>query len=223
MSLDALQEALGHRFSDQGLLVLALTHASYAHENDVPDNERLEFLGDAVLQAATSELLFRKLPDADEGMLSQLRSSLVDARSLAEVARTLGLGALIRLGVGEEANGGRDNGSVLSDATEAVLGAVFLDAGFEVVRPIVKGWFEGRADRPAARTKHPKTALQERTQQLHQAIPEYVELARTGPDHAPQVTVAVRLDGRELASATAGSRKEAERLAAEQVLGRLEP
>lgn len=198
MSLDDLQQRMGYVFLDPELLLQALTHSSHAHENGTQHNERLEFLGDAVLQLAASALVSKRFPRAREGDLSRLRSRLVNTGALAEIAKSLAFGPLLRLGVGEDESGGRDRESVLADATEAILGAIFLEGGFDQAAAIAEIWIRDRLkildDRRVDLTwKDPKSALQEVTQRTLKATPVYTTHGRTGPAHAPVYTVAVSI------------------------------
>lgn len=226
-SLGALENALGHSFARRELLVLALTHSSHVNENGVQaeSNERLEFLGDAVVELIVSDELFRRFPREREGELTRLRARLVREQSLAEVARELGLPAHIRLGRGEEAQGGRQRDALLADALEAVIGAVHMDGGFAaavrcVHRILAEHWPE-IPDLP--KVKDPKTRLQEVTQQMFRARPEYAPAGMHGPDHAKIYEIVVRLpDGREF-RARGASKKKAEQSAAELALRALSP
>jgi len=225
MSLVVFQDRIGHRFQDQSLLDEALTHSSWAHEHAGADNERLEFLGDAVLNACTTAMLVERFPGASEGVLSRARARLVDERTLAEVGRRLGLGGLLRLGRGEESTGGREKSSLLADATEAVLGALFLEVGFDRCRVVVDGWLAdrlGELDQDQAvagvRWKHPRTLLQEIAQERWSAIPDYRVVERSGPDHAPTYTAEVVVGERLLGRGTAGSKREAYARAAEHAV-----
>lgn len=229
MSLDRLQDALGYRFREIALLQTALTHASYAHENGVEHNERLEFLGDAVLQMATTLLLMERFPTAREGELSRLRARLVNTRTLASVAREIGLPDALRLGVGEEASGGRTRTSILADALEALLGAVHLEAGLETCIEIVRRWTLPRletleqVEAPSGeRWKDPRSRLQELAQAQRRQAPQYRLLSSEGPPHDLVFTMSVELDGETLGTGTGRSKREASRAAASQALQRLE-
>lgn len=199
MKLDELQQRMGYVFLDSDLLLQALTHSSYANEHGVPDNERLEFVGDAVLQLAASSMLAKRFPTAREGQLSRLRSRLVNTQALAQIARSLGLGALLRLGVGEEDSGGRDKDSVLADATEALLGAIFAEGGFAAAAEVAQIWIRDRLKifddkRVDLQWKDPKSRLQEVVQQAHRLTPAYRTVSREGPPHAPVYTVEVFIE-----------------------------
>ena len=220
-----LLETLQVAFDDPALLVAALTHPSFSAEQDppVPDNQRLEFLGDAVLQLSLTDLLFRAHPSLAEGELTKIRSALTNARTLARKAREIDLGPLLRLGNGEERSGGRARPSNLSDAFEAVLGAVYMDSGYEAVRALCARLYAGALEEPRVLlvSENPKGALQELTQEVHGVTPDYETLHVSGPEHRPEFEVRVTVAGRELASARAGNRKAAEKEAATLALQRL--
>ena len=224
-AFDHVEEALGYVFKDKNLLVEALTHPSWAAETPrcQVHNQRLEFLGDAVLQLAVTTMLFENLPEESEGPLTKLRSVLTKEEALVAYAGALDLRSAVRLGKGEIMSGGRDRPSILGDAFEALLGAVFLDGGWpaaaRVTQELANGLFADVQTLLAA--ENPKGALQEFTQEKHRCIPEYTTVAVTGPDHEPRFEVAVSLQGRELARATAGSRRAAESRAAQAALENL--
>ncbi|MGH8907420.1 MAG: ribonuclease III [Egibacteraceae bacterium] len=213
-----LQRQLGVTVSDEQLLEQALTHRSYAFESGgLPHNERLEFLGDAVLGLVVTDTIYRTLPDAPEGRLAKVRAAAVNTHSLAEVARGLGLGAAVRLGRGEEQSGGRDKDSILADTMEAVLGAVYLDKGITVAVEIVGGLFDGLLDDIVTRRESLdyKTSLQELGAAVLSQLPTY-ELSEEGPDHEKRFTAAVALAGEVLGHGSGRSKKEAEQGAAAQ-------
>lgn len=222
MVLDTIEENLRHRFSDPDLLLEALTHPSWSAEHDPPepDNQRLEFLGDSVLQLITTAMLFRRLPDEPEGVLTKVRSALTKESMLVHHATVLGLGDALRLGRGELQNGGRDRASNLGDAFEAVLGALYLDAGLPAASNLVHHLSEGFLDdiQSLLSEENPKGALQELTQEHFRCIPRYRTLGVTGPEHEPEFEVAVIFRGKQIGCATAGSRRDAERQAAEEAL-----
>jgi len=214
-----LVEALGVAINP-ALLELALTHRSYAYENGgLPTNERLEFLGDAVLGLVVTDALFREHPDLAEGQLAKLRASVVNMRALAEVARRLGptgLGPHLRLGRGEEVTGGRDKASILADTLEAVLGAVYVDRGLAAVADVVHRLFDpvlAAAARRGAGLDW-KTSLQELTAAQSLGVPVYA-VSERGPDHAKTFTSTVLVAGEELGTGSGASKKEAEQRAAE--------
>lgn len=225
-SLAELEERLGHHFQHVPLLERALTHSSYANErgpgHEHEHNERQEFLGDAVLQLCVSWELYTRFPHAREGDLSRLRASLVSTTSFARMARLTGIDRVLFLGRGEEAQGGRSRDSVLSDAFEAVLAAIYEDGGYEAARATVARVFEGlwpgnQADAMTSRDN--KTRLQEVVQHCYAGgRPVYAELGATGPSHARVFTVSVTLpDGRRYV-AESTSCKRAEQIAASQAL-----
>jgi ribonuclease-3 len=227
MNLHRLQNRLDYEFRDLALLEQALTHSSFANERETDDNERLEFLGDAVLELAVSALLVERFPRAREGQLSRLRSRLVNTDALAGVARGLELGPLLRLGIGEDQTGGRDRTSVLADAVEAILGAVFLDGGFARARKIATGWVEEPlsgldGDGVDLRWKNPRSLLQERIQATLHQTPRYRVLRRTGPAHEPTFTVEVAIGDRVLGTGTGASKRAASHAAATNALDALE-
>ncbi|MEN0064498.1 MAG: ribonuclease III [Myxococcota bacterium] len=221
-ALEAVRKALGHPFDDASLLLTAVTHSSWVHENGGEDYERLEFLGDAVLQLCCTRLLYERFEHAREGELSRLRARLVSTHALAELGRRLGLGDALRLGVGESATGGRDRPRVLAGAVEAVLGAVFTDGGYAAANRVVSAWLKGPiaelvAEGPSA-WKDPRSRLQERTQRVSGAVPTYAVTEREGPAHDPRFVVEVRLGERVLGQGEGSSKRQAARHAAEAAL-----
>jgi ribonuclease-3 len=217
-----LERALGVRFKSPTLREAALTHRSYAFEQGVhPTNERLEFLGDAVLGLAVTDVVYKAFPDRSEGELAKLRAAMVNMTMLAEVARELGLGEEIRLGRGEELSGGRDKPSILADALEAVLGALYLDRGMKAAQSIIERLFwprvtayvRGEGDRDY------KTILQELAAQDIGRLPEY-RVAERGPDHEKEFTATVFLSGQLFGRGTGRSKKEAEQRAAREAYER---
>jgi ribonuclease III len=201
---------------DADLLQRALTHRSYAYENGgLPTNERLEFLGDAVLGLVVTDTLYRAHPDLPEGQLAKLRSAVVNAKALADVGRALDLGDHLLLGRGEEATGGRDKGSILADTVEAVLGAVYVDRGLAEAEALVHRLFDAVIDSAAGLGAGLdwKTSLQELTANNGLGVPEY-QIWDTGPDHEKFFTAVVRVAGEDRGSGTGRSKKEAEQEAA---------
>ncbi len=218
MSSD-LQAALGHRFANSGLLQAALTHRSYASEESEAENyERLEFLGDAVLQLAVTERIYAEYPDMAEGQMAKLRAAVVNEEVLAVVARRLDLGSHIRLGKGEEVTGGRQKNSILSDVVEALLGALYLDAGYPTAADITLRHMAGeiglRAHAPGVEDF--KTRLQEALAKKG-SRPDY-RVSDEGPDHDKVFHAEVMVDGRLIGAGTGGSKKAAEQAAAEKAL-----
>lgn len=224
--LDQLQLALGCRFKDRSLLRLALTHPSVAQEQGIklPNNQRLEFLGDSVLGLVLAEELYRRFPELGEGPLTQARARLVNRRFLAERARWLGLGAYLVISRGEEATGGRDRTSNLADTFEALIGAMYLDGGLEEVRAFVKRVFEPELSTwPASAVlDNPKGRLQEILQATSATAPVYQLTAASGPDHDRRYECAVLHEGVELGRGTGRSKKEAEAAAALKALDHLQ-
>lgn len=216
-SRDKLCERLGYRFSREDLLGTALTHRSYGS----PNNERLEFLGDAVLSLVISETLYLKFPQQDEGALSRLRASLVNGETLARRARALDLGDELLMGPGEMKSGGFRRDSILAGALEALIGAVYLEAGFAAACELVRAALheEIAAVSPDRAAKDPKTRLQEHLQGRHLPLPEYQVLSIEGQDHAQVFRVECRVSGlAEALCGEGGSRRKAEQEAAEKVL-----
>ena len=218
-----LMEVLGYAFVDRELLVRAVTHRSFVNESDDPtasDNERLEFLGDAVLSLVVASELMSRFPEAREGALSRLRASMVDEGALHKLAREVGIGEARRLGRGEELSGGRTRGSLLADAFEALIGAVYLDGGLPAARAVLARWlrFPGATEAPG----DPKTELQERLQAHRRLTPSYRMVGEEGPDHSKTFAVEVHVDGEVLARGEGRTKKEAERAAASTVLAGLD-
>lgn len=212
-----LEARLGHTFRDRALLLRALTHRSASQEGgDAASYERLEFLGDAILGALAAEFLYRERAGDDEGELSRVKSYLVSEAVLATHADKLGLGPLLRLGVGEERSGGRDKPSLLADALEAVLGALYLDAGLAATRGFVEPLLRAGLDawRSGAIQRDAKTALQEKLQREGGEPPEYRLTATSGPDHQKRFVVECWAAGRLLGRGEGSSKKRAEQAAA---------
>ena len=224
--LETLALAVGYPFASPALLEQAVTHSSYSHENRVGDYERLEFLGDAVLQLCTTVLLYERFSEAHEGQLSRSRARLVSTTALATLGARLGIGPALRLGVGEEATGGRDRPRVVAGAVEAVLGAVFQDGGFEAAAALVRRWMaeplEELAREETQGWKDPRSLLQERTQSVLGETPVYDVTVQDGPPHRPRFGVAVRVGNRVLATGEGPSKREASRQAAALALQVLE-
>ncbi len=216
----ALEERLDVRFQDSGILQQALTHSSAKRAPD--NNERLEFLGDRVLGLVIAELLSEAFPDAEEGELAKRYNALVRRETCAEVARAIDLGRYIHLGSGQEGQDGRDNISILGNACEALLGAVFLDQGYDAVRAVIRREWSPLLDVGEAAVRDPKSALQEWAQSRGLALPRYEVVSATGPDHAPEFTIEVVIDGMEPARALGRSKRSAEQAAAQLMLDREE-
>ncbi len=214
--MDSLESILGYTFRRPALLREALTHASLAYEQQRPtkDNQRLEFLGDAVLQLVLSDALYHRMPDTDEGGLTKTRASIVSTKALAKLARLLALGEFIEMGRGEEANGGRDRDSTLADVFESLLGAAFLDGGLEAASAIVHRLmadllFNHQVNSEEA-TQNPKGALQEMTQDVTNQLPVYQILGASGPDHEKVYEATVSWSGQLLGNGKGRSKKDAE-------------
>ncbi len=230
VDLGVLERKLGHSFHDRELLERALTHTSHIYEQPcigppAGDNEQLEFLGDAILGFAVSEYLVRHNPGYPEGRLSKLKAHLVSAARLHEVAQELGLGEFLYLGRGEEMSGGRNKKALLSDAVEALIAALYLDAGLEAARTFIEDQVVGGIPAPeegldAAITDH-KSALQEMAQALKLPAPRYVVVDEDGPEHSKTFTVEVRLGKEWVSQAQGQSKKSAGQRAAQQVLQQL--
>jgi ribonuclease-3 len=225
-SLSDLEARLGYVFRDRALAETALTHTSWRNEAPSPgraDNERLEFLGDAVLALVVSDLLMRRLPDSAEGDLTRARAALVSEGGLARAAGTLDLGRFLFVGRGEERTGGRGRPSILADALEALMGAVYLDGGLEAVAAAVARLFQSElGDLESHARLDYKSRLQERAQALWQVAPVYQVVAESGPDHDKRFEVALSFAGREWARASGRSKKEAEQSAAAVALETIE-
>jgi len=228
-TLQSLQDQLRYPFGDSRLLLLALTHVSYGHENHqdrIPsqrDNERFEFLGDAVLDVVISDLLLESFPDATEGQLSKMRAAVVNEKTLSEISKSLQLNLLLRLGKGESRSGGNEKASILSSAFEALIAAIYIDGGFNAVYPVVRYLFAPlfRQENPGISFQDHKTKLQETVQSRYKLTPTYHLAGSSGPDHAKVFQVEVRLGDRVLAMSEGTSKKEAEQNAAEVALREL--
>ncbi|WP_372603191.1 ribonuclease III [Actibacterium sp.] len=219
--LSAFCARLGHDFERPELLMRAVTHSSISSTTR-PDNQRLEFLGDRVLGLVMAEALLAADKQASEGQVAPRFNALVRKETCAEVAQEIDLGAVLRLGRSEMLSGGRRKQALLGDGLEAVLAAVYLDAGFDVARGLVLRLWGDRIHSVEADARDPKTALQEWAQGRGQQPPSYIELARSGPDHAPEFTIAARLQTGEQAIARAGSKRKAEQAAAQALIDKLE-
>ena len=221
MNMQVLEERLGHAFQNRKLLETALTHPSFGGDHHVPHYQRLEFLGDAVLELAVSRYLYFELPEVDEGKLTRIRAALVREESLNRAARRIGLGEFIRLSVGEERSGGREKPSILSDVMEAVLAAVYLDAGFDEAVRII-GMVLGEELRPEVLKDHldAKSRLQE-LMQREGRMPSYDYLSMEGPPHAPVFSYRVMDGEQELGRGSGTSKQNAQQAAARDALKRM--
>lgn len=219
--LRAFERRLGHRFERPELLNQAVTHASMSSANR-DDNQRLEFLGDRVLGLVMAEALLALDPRATEGQLAPRFNALVRKETCADVAREIDLGAVLRLGRSEMLSGGRRKLALLGDAIEAVIAAVYLDGGFDAAKTVILTLWGARVHEVEDDARDAKTALQEWAQARGLPPPRYDQTARTGPDHAPVFTITARLENGQQASATAGSKRQAEQAAAKTLLAELE-
>ncbi|WP_299592035.1 ribonuclease III [uncultured Microbulbifer sp.] len=219
LHLQRLGNRLGYQFARADLLSLALTHRSHGSRN----NERLEFLGDSILGFTISAALFEKFPDGREGQMSRLRAQLVSGETLAKLARELELGECLRLGEGEMKSGGHRRASILADAVEAIIGAIYLDAGLEAARERVLAWFASRLQNLSLETdKDPKTRLQEWLQARQKPLPDYRVVDIGGEEHSQQFVVECRVAGLNApVRGTAGNRRAAEKAAATEAYARL--
>jgi ribonuclease-3 len=219
--LQALSTRLGHRFERPELLVRAVTHSSRAGVNR-EDNQRLEFLGDRVLGLVMAEALLAEDKSATEGQLAPRFNALVRKEACADVAREIDLGSALKLGRSEMLSGGRRKQALLGDAMEAVIAAVYLDAGFDAAKAMVLRLWGDRIGAVKEDARDAKTALQEWAQARAMPPPSYVELSRDGPDHAPVFVIEVRLEDGQSAKAKAGSKRQAEQAAAKTLLAAVE-
>jgi len=217
---EPLEEVIGYRFKDAGLLKQAMSHKSFASESgsDVC-NERMEFLGDSVLAVVVAHQLFTEYPSEPEGDLSKKKSLLVSRPSLAAWAEELGLGTYLYLGVGEETTGGRTRQSLLANALEALIGAIYLDGGYDAAAVFIRTWC-ARRHGSLEETDH-KSRLQEMLQKKHKVPPTYEIASSTGPDHDKTFSVTVRIGADRLGAGTGKSKKEAEQAAALDALSRM--
>lgn len=216
-----LEKKLGYKFRSQALLELALTHASHRGANATrEDNERLEFIGDRVLGLAVAEALHEAFPSANEGELARRFNRLVRGETCAKVGRDLALGAHLRLSDSESGSGGREKETILADAVEALLGAIFLDAGFDKAKGVVRTLWDMETAHGSNAIADAKSALQEWAQGSGLALPEYVQIERKGPDHAPLFTTEVRIKGKPPARGEGASKRAAEQAAASALLDR---
>ncbi|MBU6374376.1 MAG: ribonuclease III [Bdellovibrionales bacterium] len=229
-SIQSLQEQLRYTFGDPRLLLLSLTHVSFGHENHQDrnpaqrDNERFEFLGDAVLSLVISDLLLEAFPEASEGQVSKMRAAVVNEKTLSEISRSLQLNFLLRLGKGETRSGGAEKPSILSSAFEALIAAIYIDGGFNAVYPVVRYLFAPlfRQENAIISFQDHKTRLQETVQSKFKLTPTYHLVGSTGPDHAKVFSVEVRVGEKVLAVGDGSSKKDAEQRAAQVALVEIE-
>jgi ribonuclease-3 len=217
-ALSLLQKELGYAFSDPGILLRAFTHVSYSRGKEASHNETLEFLGDAVLDLAVSDILMRRFPEKSEGDLSKMRAALVNAAALAEKAAQLNLGESLRMGKGEERSGGRKKRSILAGAFEALLGAIYWDSGYEPARRVVERYFAPDIEGTKLGQQDYKTRLQEISQMLFHEPPVYKLVAETGPDHEKRFVTEIVISGKVLGRGEGRSKKQSEQEAAERAL-----
>lgn len=219
--LERLQAALGYRFRDTALLNRCLTHVSCGGGMEA-HNESLEFLGDAVLSLAISDLLMRRFPERSEGDLSRMRASLVNRRILAEKARLLGVGAVLRIGKGEERTGGRHKESILAASVEALLGGIYWESGYEAARPVVQNHFAADLDYTGLGLDDYKTRLQEVSQRLYRVPPAYRLVRESGPSHDKYFETEIRVGGHLVGQGEGRSKKQSEQEAARRALEMLQ-
>lgn len=213
--MEELEEKLEYRFHDRALLRTALTHSSYANEHRCASNERLEFVGDSVLGMVTAAYLYQHYPDLPEGKMTRLRAEIVCEQSLWDVAETLGLGSKLQLGRGEDSSGGRERPSILADAVEAVIAAVYLDGGFEPARNVIDRYILSKLEGDAAGlVRDWKTELQEIIQRKPGNSLTYTMTGESGPDHMKRFTAAVSCNQSVIGTGEGRSKKEAEQMAA---------
>lgn len=228
VAVDALETALNHSFTDKEFLNAALSHRSFVHqrkdacpeEPEQEDNQRLEFLGDAVLSICVSTLLYHRFPESKEGVLSKMRAGMVNEIQLADLGRRLDVPEALFLGHGEDVTGGRDKNSIIADAMEAIIAAVYLDAGFEAAMAVVSEIWGDLIDRSSMDNilKDFKTHLQERVQKHKNQTPDYRLIKTEGPDHARVFTIGLHLKGSLVSEGQGRSKKEAEQAAAQKAL-----
>lgn len=221
MNLEVLQQQLNYKFSDNVYIERALTHASAHHDSTGLDYERLEFLGDRVVNLIVADLLFHLFKDEKEGALAKRHTALVRTETLAEIARELNLGDFVVLSDAERKAGGAENDNILADITEAVAAAIYLDGGFEQAKIFIKAAMGDRLHKMAEPPRDPKTILQEWSQSQNLGLPTYEVTGQSGPDHAPEFTVQVTLMGQEPQSASSTSKKRAEKDAAQKMLDKV--
>jgi ribonuclease-3 len=215
-----LEKAIGYKFKNRALLQRALTHASARSSKTLEDNERLEFLGDRVLGLAMAELLCEKLPQANEGELARRFNRLVRGGTCATIGRLIGLGPHLILSGSEAESGGREKDTILANAMEALLGAVMLEAGFDAARRMVRTLWAGELDKLPVVAVDAKSALQEWAQGRGLDLPDYIEIERSGPDHAPRFVSEVRIKGCKPSRGEGSSKRSAEQAAAMALLSR---
>lgn len=223
--LKKFEEKTGYEFKDPSYLEEALTHSSYVREHprdNIRSNERLEFLGDALLDAVAGEILYRRLPDAEEGRLTKIRAAVVCEKTLAEISSRLDMGSYLYMGNGEIKQGGRHRESILADAVEALIGAVFLDSDYNTVRDFIEGLIDGFIEEAIGGrlVRDYKSAIQEQLQAKGLKAPDYQVTKEEGPDHSKTFFVDLIINGQVYGSGSGKTKKQAEQNAARQVLER---
>lgn len=223
MDIKALEKKLGYEFSNKKLLQTALTHTSYANENATESYERLEFLGDAVLQLLTSKYIYNNYPNFPEGKMSRMRANIVCEATLFQIANKLSLGTFARLGKGEELTGGRERPSILADMVEATLAAIYLDGGIEKAQEVIFDAYGHIIDNAAQGKLNSdyKTALQEKLQVAGSIKIEYVLSGEEGPPHAKIFKMQVKVEGKVLGEGVGKTKQEAQQMAAKAALGEM--
>lgn len=221
MALNDLEARLGYKFKDTTFIQRALTHSSAHQMAGGLDYERLEFLGDRVVNLIVADLLFRLFPNEREGALAKRHTAMVRTETLAEIARVIELGEFVVLSDAERTAGGAENDNILADLTEAVTAAIYLDGGYEAAKTFIETVMGDRLHIMAEPPRDPKTALQEWSQAQELGLPEYELIAQDGPDHAPTFTIQVSLNGLEPQSASSTSKKRAEKDAAQKMLDKV--
>jgi ribonuclease-3 len=216
-AFDRFQDRFGYRFRDSRLLAQALTHSSYGNEQDAADNQTLEFLGDAVVDLVASQILIENCPDANEGELSRRRAAMVNEAALAVIGRQLDVGSVLRVGKGEIQPGGVVKPSLLADAVEALIGAVFQEAGYPACEQVVRRWLVFMQDENVAKGD-PKSRLQMWAQKTHGIVPVYAVERQSGPSHEPKYEMTVSVQDRVLGRGAGRSKQEAEKQAATEAL-----
>lgn len=222
--LSKLKERIGLNFSDENLLLKALTHKSYAYEKGTESNERLEFLGDAVLDLIVTEFLYEKFPELEEGDMAKLKSMLVGIETLYKIGKKLDVGKLLLLGKGEEKTAGREKKRLIGSAVEAIIASIYIDRGLEKAREVVIGWikpFTRNVRKGKGIFRDWKSRLQEVIQREKRSLPEYNVVKEFGPPHNRKFKIEVWIEGEKVASATGSSKKEAEQKAAKNALKKL--
>jgi ribonuclease-3 len=222
--LSRLQEKIGINFSDEKILLKAITHKSYAYERGTESNERLEFLGDAVLNLVVTEFLYENFPELEEGDMSKLKSTLIGIETLYKIGKKMNIGEFLLLGKGEEKTAGREKKRLIGSAVEAIIASIYIDKGFEEVKRVIIRWikpFLRNIRKSGQITKDWKSKLQEIIQKERRVLPEYKVVKEFGPPHNRRFKIELWIEGERLSSATGTSKKEAEQKAAKNALKKL--